>query len=242
MCGTPCSIACGTPDDAPPGPLAVTTGTPDGGCADGGTDALPSYGCVPFGLAAGQSIGFDHVPFWQDSTLAISNTVVGHPDALLCTPSSMGGGCGTGRACVPRPSNEWSLCAYQPGRVDGRPLSPSTACSQEWVSSIENDGGTPSAVAVATAWDVSSSCTPCDCTEDPEAACADATLTLYTDPSCQSVATTVGPGACVMVGADIQSARYSATPVHDSCTASQSAPTGIETSVPNGGFIVCCGQ
>jgi hypothetical protein len=173
----------------------------------------------------------------------VGDTTVGHTNALLCTPSATGGGCGVGRACVPKPSSsDWRIGPYRAGNLDGRPLSATLVCPQEWVSSLQNDGGAPVAVGVATSWDVSGACTPCDCETDPQAGCGGATLTLYTDSSCQSSVTTLGLGVCAVVGADIQSAQYSATPIHAGCTGSPSVPTGIETSSPDAGYVVCSGQ
>ena len=240
-CGSSCGeVVCGiSTADYPPGPLTLGTAGPDGGCSDVDAGSLTSPGCVPYQLKAGQSIGFAKPPVYISSTLSMGDTGVGHLNALLCTAPVTGGGCGAGRACVPKPTTEWSICLYQAASVDGRSLSAAVACPQAWVSSLGSAGGAPIAVGVATSWDDSNACTPCDCETDPEAGCADAALTLYSDSSCQTVVTTVGPGVCGSVDADIQSAQYTATPTHAGCTNSPSAPTGVEKSSPDAGYVVC---
>jgi hypothetical protein len=217
----------------------LATAGADGGCSDAGAGSLTSPGCVPYQLKAGQSIGFANPPASISGALSISQTLAGHLNALLCTAPVTGGGCGTGRACVPKPTAPWSLCLYQATNVDGRSLSADVACPRDWVSSLPNDGGAAVAAGVATSWDDSHACTPCDCEVDPAAGCAQATLTLYSDSSCQTAVTAVGPGICAAVGADIQSAQYSATPTHAGCTSSQSTPTGIEKSSPDAGYVIC---
>jgi hypothetical protein len=143
----------------------------------------------------------------------------------LGTPVAIGGGCGAGRACVPKPSSiEWGICPYQAREVDGKPLSASVACPQDCANSVVSDGRAPLVASVATNWDESGACTPCDCEPDPVAACADATLTLYSDSNCQSSVGAVGPGECALVGTSILSAQYNATPVHAGCTSSGSEP------------------
>jgi hypothetical protein len=242
-CGTSCGEIFCDPStvSSPPGPVILTTDGPDGGCSEGDAGTVTSSACVPYHLTAGQSIGFAHPPIWGSSILSIGNITVGHPNAVLCTASATGGGCGAGRACVQKPSSgDWGICPYQSSKVDGKPLSAPLACPEVWLNSVNNDGGTPVAVTVATSWDVSGSCTPCECDTDPEAGCADATLKLYSDPNCQSSVATVDPGVCAVVSADIQSAQYAATPVHAGCTNSPSVQTGIETSSPNAGYVVCC--
>lgn len=253
-CSCECDWYCGRIDCMPydnEPPLVLTAGGPDGGCSESdagtltvtNTGTATSSGCLPYQLGAGQSIGFTKPPFSSPSPSSTGTTLVGHQNAVLCTPAAIGGGCGTGRACVPKPSsNEWGICAYQARNIDGKPLSASVACPQDWVSSVANDGGTPLAVSVATNWDESGACTPCSCEPDPEAACADPTLTLYSDPNCQVSVTAVGPGECALASTTILSAQYNATPVHAGCTSSGSEPTGIEKSSPGAGYVVCCAQ
>ena len=237
--------------DSPPGPLVLKAGGPDGGCSESDAGTLSatnagtgtSSGCVPYQLGAGQSIGFAAPPIWYGSASSIGYSDVGHRNALLCTPATMGGGCDAGQACIPKPpSSEWGLCSFQARAVNGTPLSASAVCPQDWLSSIKSDGATPVAIAVATEWDVSVACTECSCETDPQAACADARLTLYSDANCQEAVTTVGPGECAPVGANILSAQYTATPVHAGCTSSGSRPTGIEESPPGAGYVLCCAQ
>ncbi len=240
-CGSPCGEVVCDPrsNDAPPGPVPIASAGPDGGCAAADAGSLTSSGCVPFELAAGQSIGFAAAPFWESGALSVSNVTVARANALLCTVLAKGGGCGAGQACVPRPSADWNLCAFQSTRLDGRPLSANLVCPQGWAPPVESDGGTSVAVGVATSWDNSTVCTPCDCETDPQASCADATLTLYSDSACQSAVTAVGPGTCASVGSDIHSVQYRATPSHTGCTSCPSTPTGTETSSPDGGYVVC---
>jgi hypothetical protein len=190
-------------------------------------------------LSAGSSIGYDQIPIWRDPCAANLATTTHHVvDQVCAATATAGGGCGIGEVCVPQVPEPWTLGAFQ--KTDQAV----GACPQAWAAFLEQDGGTATAQAMATQWNDFNACSSCNCNPDMDAGCENPNLALYTDPSCTSVAMSLGPNTCTSVNVDVQSARYSATAVQGSgCSIVQpTQPTGIESPMPGAGYLVCHGQ
>jgi hypothetical protein len=235
-CSCNCLESC---DPLVPDSLPVTVDTTDGGCLEGGTMQVPSSGCVPFDAGPGTSLMFDEPPAGSTGILTQTQSTNDHLQALLCGVAKTGGGCGGGQACVPRPSNEWSVCSFRAALVSDGPYAAVGTCPESWAYALARDGGAAVVYPVATAWDDSQACSPCDCSAVFDAGCPSVSLNVYADPSCQSPLTSITPLTCSEIPAHAGGVQVVGT-AGSGPVSGHSQPTGLETSLPDAGYLVCC--
>jgi hypothetical protein len=179
-------------------PPWVTSGTGDiYGVATTPFLANPS-GCTPGGTPTYKA------PTWTAS-------------AMFCTTSTVGGGCGNGRVCVP--VAQASICQI----FDGAHTCPMGTQEGDWY----------------TGYSGAQSCGACSCGPSSGASCANVSLSIGSDFVCGSQNGTVGSGSrvCLPNGAYQPGVNFVGTPTPGTCPA-QSVVGGSLT--PTGRKTVCC--
>jgi hypothetical protein len=138
----------------------------------------------------------------------------------FCTAQSMAnGGCGIGRACVPVPQNNASLCQM----FDGNATCPTGTTMSAWF----------------TGYSGSQTCGACACGAPGGASCANVRLSVGSDYTCSGFAT-INSGArqCFPNGVYQPGVALVGAPTPGSCQAS--APTTTNTLSATGRKTICC--
>jgi len=201
-----CTCTCTAATACTAGPIALSHGG-DGACSGGASENLaPTNACAKlrgngFNVSGGLRTT---LPGPGTCTPAPPSTGAPVKDARACAPPArVGGGCGAGQVCVPRPTSGYQACVAKPG---------GSACPTGFATVVH---------AGANATDTRA-CGACTCTTSP----CTAQVALYAANNCPGAGEAIAASTCASVAASFNARYYKATVAGGCGVASQPTATG----------------